>query len=169
MRKRDIFNVLNHFLSNYVFIIFILKLFKKQQYNKDLLKICKLISSNVTKHSNSHKKHSYYIYCICVITLRTNKNLCASQKFADEFSDKLPWNLHQQKQAPTNKQYHLKVSKRHYKRFTHESLESASFSSSFLSRSLVTPTFFSSSMRSPLWCICSRMSQPPTNSLSRYT
>lgn len=32
-----------------------------------------------------------------------------------------------------------------------------------------TPSFFSSSTRSPFWCICRRMSQPPTNSPLRYT
>lgn len=31
------------------------------------------------------------------------------------------------------------------------------------------PSFFSSSTRSPFWCICRRMSQPPTNSPLRYT
>lgn len=31
------------------------------------------------------------------------------------------------------------------------------------------PSFLSSSTRSPFWCICSRMSQPPTNSPLRYT
>lgn len=31
------------------------------------------------------------------------------------------------------------------------------------------PSFFSSSTRSPFWCICSRMSQPPTNSPLKYT
>lgn len=31
------------------------------------------------------------------------------------------------------------------------------------------PSFFSSSTRSPFWCICRRMSQPPTNSPLKYT
>lgn len=31
------------------------------------------------------------------------------------------------------------------------------------------PSFFSSSTRSPFWCICRKMSQPPTNSPLKYT
>lgn len=45
--------------------------------------------------------------------------------------------------------------------------ESWSFVSS--KRAERIPSFFSSSTRSPFWCICRRMSQPPTNSPLRYT
>lgn len=37
-------------------------------------------------------------------------------------------------------------------------------SCSLESNALVIPHFFSSSTKSPLWCICNNMSQPPTNS-----
>ena len=45
--------------------------------------------------------------------------------------------------------------------------ESWSFVSS--KRAERIPSFFISSTRSPFWCICRRMSQPPTNSPLRYT
>uniref|UniRef100_A0A6M2DXY3 Putative secreted protein n=1 Tax=Xenopsylla cheopis TaxID=163159 RepID=A0A6M2DXY3_XENCH len=42
-------------------------------------------------------------------------------------------------------------------------------SCSFARSALLMPTFFNSSIKSPDWCICNKISQPPTNSPDMYT